>query len=40
MALFITTYFSQISQYQALLISNSIIIEVEDNYQQQTYRNR
>ena len=40
MALFIPTYFSPISQYQALLNSNSIIFEVEDNYQKQTYRNR
>ena len=40
MALFIPTYFSPISQYQALLNSNSITFEVEDNYQKQTYRNR
>ena len=40
MALFIPTYFSPISQYQALLNSDSIICEVEDNYQKQTYRNR
>lgn len=40
MALFIPTYFSPISQYQALLNSNSITFEIEDNYQKQTYRNR
>jgi len=40
MALFIPTYFSPISQYHALLNSNSITFEVEDNYQKQTYRNR
>ena len=40
MALFIPTYFSPISQYKALLNSNSITFEVEDNYQKQTYRNR
>ena len=40
MALFIPTYFSPILQYQALLNSNSITFEVEDNYQKQTYRNR
>ena len=40
MALFIPTYFSPISQYQALLNFNSITFEVEDNYQKQTYRNR
>ncbi len=40
MALFIPTYFSPISQYQALLNSNSITFEVEDNFQKQTYRNR
>ena len=40
MALFIPTYFSPISQYHALLNSNSITFEVEENYQKQTYRNR
>ena len=40
MALFIPTYFSPISQYQALLNFNSITFEIEDNYQKQTYRNR
>jgi len=40
MALFIPTYFSPISQYHAILNSNSITFEVEDNYQKQTYRNR
>ena len=40
MALFIPTYFSPISQYHALLNSNFITFEVEDNYQKQTYRNR
>ena len=40
MALFIPTYFSPISQFHAILNSNSITFEVEDNYQKQTYRNR
>ena len=39
MALFIPTYFSPISQFHAILNSNSITFEVEDNYQKQTYRN-
>ena len=40
MALFIPTYFSPISQYKAILNSDSVIFEIEDNFQKQTYRNR
>lgn len=40
MALFIPTYFSPIVQYAAIFSSNTIMFEVEDNYQKQTYRNR
>jgi hypothetical protein len=34
------TYFSTIAQYVAIVKSNQIIFEVEDNFQKQTYRNR
>lgn len=34
------TYFSPISQYSAIVNSEDIIFEVEDNFQKQTYRNR
>ncbi|WP_299159552.1 WbqC family protein [uncultured Tenacibaculum sp.] len=40
MSLFIPTYFAPISQYAAIYQSNSVIFEIEDNYQKQTYRNR
>jgi|TARA_B110000908_G_C10176806_1_gene413626 hypothetical protein len=40
MALFIPTYFSPISQYKAILNSDTLIFEIEDNFQKQTYRNR
>ena len=40
MALFLPTYFSPISQYRAMLNSDAIVFEVEDNFQKQTYRNR
>ena len=40
MALFIPTYFSPISQYKAILNSETLIFEIEDNFQKQTYRNR
>ncbi|TYP96500.1 WbqC-like protein [Tenacibaculum adriaticum] len=40
MALFIPTYFAPISQYVAILNSEEVIFEVEDNFQKQTYRNR
>jgi hypothetical protein len=40
MALFLPTYFSPISQYNAIVKSDEIVFEVEDNYQKQTYRNR
>lgn len=40
MALFIPTYFAPISQYSAIYKSDSVVFELEDNYQKQTYRNR
>tara|TARA_B100000780_G_scaffold238721_1_gene180229 strand:+ start:145 stop:738 length:594 start_codon:yes stop_codon:yes gene_type:complete len=40
MALFIPTYFSPITQYKAILNSDTLIFEIEDNFQKQTYRNR
>lgn len=40
MALFLPTYFSPISQYKAIVNSEVILFETEDNYQKQTYRNR
>lgn len=40
MALFIPTYFSPISQYAALVNSEEIIFEMDDNFQKQSYRNR
>lgn len=40
MALFIPTYFSPISQYASIFSSESVVFEVEDNFQKQTYRNR
>lgn len=40
MGLFYPTYFSPISQYQAIVNSNDVVFEIHDNYQKQTYRNR
>ncbi len=40
MSLFIPTYFSPISQYIAIVNSDEILFETEDNFQKQTYRNR
>jgi hypothetical protein len=40
MSLFLPTYFSPISQYMAIVNSDKIVFEVEDNFQKQTYRNR
>ena len=40
MALFLPTYFSPISQYMAIVNSEEIVFEVDDNFQKQTYRNR
>ncbi|MCD8447852.1 WbqC family protein [Tenacibaculum finnmarkense] len=40
MALFIPTYFAPISQYAAIYNADSVVFELEDNYQKQTYRNR
>tara|TARA_B100000780_G_C21022767_1_gene409943 strand:- start:234 stop:839 length:606 start_codon:yes stop_codon:yes gene_type:complete len=40
MALFIPTYFSPITQYGAIVNSDSFTFEIEDNFQKQTYRNR
>lgn len=38
--LFLPTYFAPISQYKAIFQNESIVFEVEDNFQKQTYRNR
>ncbi|GAB1307408.1 WbqC family protein [Urechidicola sp. KH5] len=38
--LFIPTYFAPIAQYVAIMQQPSIVFEVEDNFQKQTYRNR
>ena len=40
MSLFLPTYFSPISQYIAMVNSDEVLFEVEDNFQKQTYRNR
>ena len=40
MALLLPTYFSPISLYIAIVNSEEIIFEVDDNFQKQTYRNR
>lgn len=40
MALFLPTYFSPISQYTEIVKTGKIVLEVEDNFQKQTYRNR
>ena len=38
--LFLPTYFAPISQYMAIVENDTIVFEVEDNFQKQTYRNR
>ncbi|QNM85927.1 WbqC family protein [Polaribacter pectinis] len=40
MSLFIPTYFSPISQYSEIIKSDTIVFEMEDNFQKQSYRNR
>lgn len=40
MGLFIPTYFSPITQYEAIVNTSDVVFEIEDNYQKQTYRNR
>ena len=40
MSIFIPTYFSPISQYVEILDTDTIVFEIEDNFQKQTYRNR
>lgn len=40
MSLFIPTYFAPISQYAVIYKSDSVVFELDDNYQKQTYRNR
>ena len=37
MSLFLPTYFSPISQYIAMVNSDEVLFEVEDNFQKQTY---
>lgn len=40
MSLFIPTYCAPISQYSKIVKSDSVIFEMEDNFQKQSYRNR
>ena len=40
MSVFIPTYFSPISQYGMIYQADTILMETQDNYQKQTYRNR
>lgn len=40
MSLFIPTYFSPISQYSEIIKSNSVVFEMEDNFQKHSFRNR
>ena len=40
MSLFIPTYFSPISQYSEIVKSNSVVFEMEDNFQKHSFRNR
>ena len=40
MSLFVPTYFSPISQYSAIINSEELSFEMEDNLQKQSYRNR
>ncbi|MEO9570482.1 MAG: WbqC family protein [Polaribacter sp.] len=40
MSLFIPSYFGPISQYSEILKSESVVFEMEDNFQKQSYRNR
>lgn len=40
MSIFIPTYFSPISQYSEIVKADSIVFELEDNFQKQSYRNR
>ena len=40
MGIYIPTYFSSIPQYSLMLKEESILFEVHDNYQKQSYRNR
>jgi hypothetical protein len=40
MGIYIPTYFSSIHQYSLMLKEESILFEVHDNYQKQSYRNR
>ena len=40
MGIYIPTYFSSIHQYSLMVKEESILFEVHDNYQKQSYRNR
>lgn len=40
MSVFIPTYFSPISQYSEIVKSDTVLFEMEDNFQKQSYRNR
>lgn len=40
MAIFTPAYFAPISQYAAIIKSENVVFEIEENFQKQTYRNR
>ena len=40
MSLFIPSYFGSISEYSKIIKSDSIVFEMEDNFQKHSYRNR
>ena len=40
MSLFIPSYFGAISEYSEIVKADSVIFEMEDNFQKQSYRNR
>jgi hypothetical protein len=40
MSLFIPSYFGSISEYSEIIKSDSIVFEMEDNFQKHSYRNR
>ncbi|ARV14902.1 WbqC family protein [Polaribacter sp. SA4-12] len=40
MSLFIPSYFGPISEYSEILKSETVVFEMEDNFQKQSYRNR
>ena len=40
MSLFIPSYFGPISEYSEILKSETVVFEMDDNFQKQSYRNR